>query len=189
MRSRVFTCVVFSLMLAVPALADSGSSEYRAGEHAEKKNDYDAAYQAYKKAHDAVPSDAKYMAAFLRMRFYASSQHIHAGQTLRDEGKEEEALTEFRLAAAIDPSNYEAMGQVRRTTEEIQKQTQTKTAPKMKEDTVLDQDAKDAAGPVVLDFKSDFPVSIQMTATTDVIYKTIGKLGGFKGSRLFEACR
>jgi general secretion pathway protein D len=179
MRSRVFTCVVFSLMLAVPALADSGSSEYRAGEHAEKKNDYDAAYQAYKKAHDAVPSDAKYMAAFLRMRFYASSQHIHAGQTLRDEGKEEEALTEFRLAAAIDPSNYEAMGQVRRTTEEIQKQTQTKTAPKMKEDTVLDQDAKDAAGPVVLDFKSDFPVSIQMTATTDVIYKTIGKLGGF----------
>jgi len=166
-------------MLAAPALADSGSSEFKAGEHAEKKNDYDAAYQAYKKAHDAVPSDAKYMAAFLRMRFYASSQHIHAGQTLRDEGKEEEALTEFRLAAAIDPSNYEAMGQVRRTTEELQKQIQQKAAPKTKEDTFLEQDAKDAAGPVTLDFKSDFPVSIQMTATTDVIYKTIGKLGGF----------
>jgi general secretion pathway protein D len=179
MRSRVFICVVFSLLLVVPALADSASSAYKVGEHAEKKNDYDTAYQSYKKAHDANPTDAKYMSAYLRMRFFASSQHIHAGLTLRDEGKEEEALTEFRMAAAIDPSNFEAMGQVRRATDEIQKQVREKTAPKMKEDSVLEQDAKDAAGPVVLDFKSDFPVSIQMTATTDVIYKTIGKLGGF----------
>src|ERR1700676_1736606 len=137
MRSRVFICVVFSLLLAIPVLADTAASSYKQGEHAEKKNDYDTAYQAYKKAHDTAPSDAKYLAAYLRMRFYASSQHIHAGQTLRDEGKEEEALTEFRLAAAIDPSNYEAMGQVRRTTEEIQKQTQAKAAPKMKDDTIL----------------------------------------------------
>src|SRR5450432_2639254 len=179
MRSRVFICVVFSLLLAVPVLAESAASAYNAGQHAEKKNDYDTAYQAYKKAHDTAPQDPKYMAAYLRMRFYASSQHIHAGQTLRDEGKEEEALTEYRLAAQIDPSNFEAMSQVRRATDEIQKQLQTKTAPKTKENTVLEQDASDAAGPVVLDFKSDFPVSIQMTATTDVIYKTIGKLGGF----------
>ncbi len=179
MRSRVFICAVFSLMLVIPALADTASSAYKAGERAEKKNDYDAAYQSYKQAHDANPTDPKYMASYLRMRFFASSQHIHAGLTLRDEGKEEEALTEFRMAAAIDPSNFEAMGQVRRATDEIQKQVTQKTAPMMKEDTVLEQDAKDAAGPVVLDFKSDFPVSIQMTATTDVIYKTIGKLGGF----------
>ncbi len=179
MRARVLICLTISMILAVPVLADSGSSSYKAGEHAEKQNDYDTAYQAYKKAHDSVPSDPKYMAAYLRMRFYASSQHIHAGQTLRDEGKEEEALTEFRLAAQIDPSNFEARGQVRRSTDEVQKQLGEKSAPKAKEDTILEQEAKDAAGPIVLDFKSDFPVSIQMTANTDVIYKTIGKLGGF----------
>jgi general secretion pathway protein D len=181
MRSRVFICVVFSLLLAVPVLAESAASAYNAGQHAEKKNDYDTAYQAYKKAHDTAPQDPKYMAAYLRMRFYASSQHIHAGQTLRDEGKEEEALTEYRLAAQIDPSNFEAQGQVHRSTQEIQKKVEEKAAatPKVNEEAALDTEAKSAAGPVVLDFKSDFPVSIQMTATTDVIYKTIGKLGGF----------
>jgi general secretion pathway protein D len=181
MRSRVFICVVFSLLLAVPVLAESAASAFNAGQHAEKKNDYDTAYQAYKKAHDTAPQDAKYMAAYLRMRFYASSQHIHAGQTLRDEGKEEEALTEFRLASQIDPSNFEAQGQVHRSTQEIQKKVEDKAAgtPRVNEETALDTEAKSAAGPVVLDFKSDFPVSIQMTATTDVIYKTIGKLGGF----------
>src|SRR5580658_2435080 len=110
MRSRVITCLLLSLTLIGPVLADTASSAFKAGEHAEKKNDYDTAYQAYKKAHDSSPSDPKYMAAYLRMRFYASSQHIHAGQTLRDEGKEEEALTEYRLASQIDPSNFEAQG-------------------------------------------------------------------------------
>ncbi len=179
MRARVLICLAFSMILAVPVRADSASSAFKAGEHAEKQNDYDTAYQAYKKAHDSSPSDPKYMAAYLRMRFYASSQHIHAGQTLRDEGKEEEALTEFRLAAQIDPSNFEARGQVRRSTDEVQKQLSEKSAPKAKEDTILEQEAREAAGPVALEFKSDFPVSIQMTATTDIIYKTIGKLGGF----------
>jgi len=179
MRARLLICLAFSMILAVPVLADSGSSSFKAGEHAEKQNDYDTAYQAYKKAHESVPSDPKYMAAYLRMRFYASSQHIHAGQTLRDEGKEEEALTEFRLAEQIDPSNFEAKGQVRRSTDEVQKELHEKTTPAPKEDAVLETEAKEAAGPVVLDFKSDFPVSIQMTANTDVIYKTIGKLGGF----------
>jgi general secretion pathway protein D len=179
MRSRVITCLLLSLTLIGPVLADTASSAFKAGEHAEKKNDYDTAYQAYKKAHDSSPSDPKYMAAYLRMRFYASSQHIHAGQTLRDEGKEEEALTEFRMAAQIDPSNFEAQGLVRRSTDAIQMKERAKSAPPAKEDTTLETEAKAAAGPVVLDFKSDFPVSIQMTAPTDVIYKTIGKLGGF----------
>ena len=179
MLSRVLICVVFSLLTAVPVLADSGSAAFKAGEHAEKQNDYDTAFQAYKKAHDSSPSDPKYMTAYLRMRFYASAQHIHAGQTLRDEGKEEEALAEFRLAAQIDPSNFEARGMLHRVAEEAQKKEVDKTAPKPNEQTALEKEAKDAAGPVVLDIKSDFPVSIQMTANTDVIYKTIGKLGGF----------
>src|SRR5260370_11757338 len=112
MRSRVFISVVFSLLFAVPVLAESAASAFKAGEHAEKKNDYDTAYQAYKKAHDTSPSDPKYMAAYLRMRFYASSQHIHAGQTLRDQRKEEEAPTEFRLASQIAPTTFQAQGPI-----------------------------------------------------------------------------
>lgn len=178
MRSRVLIYAVLSLITAVPVLADNASSAYKDGERAEKRNDYDTAYQAYKKAHDASPSDPKYMASYLRMRFFASSQHLHAGKQLHDEGKEEEAVAEYHLAEQIDPSNFEAKGLVQRVNDEVKKKEQEKIAPPLKEEP-LEQEAREAAGPVVLDFKADFPVSIQMTANVDVIYKTIGKLGGF----------
>jgi len=179
MRFRVLICVVFTLIMVVPALADSATSAYKDGARAEKQNDYDTAYQAYKRAHDSSPSDPKYMTAYLRMRFYASAQHIHAGKSLHDEGKEDEALAEYRLAQQIDPSNFEAQGMVHRAADAIQKHAREANAPKLSEDAALEKEASEAAGPVVLDFKADFPVSIQMTANVDVIYKTIGKLGGF----------
>lgn len=180
MRSWLLICVVFVCAYPVPVCADSAASAYKVGERAEKHNDLDTAYQAYKKAHDAAPSDPRYMAAYTRVRFYASAQHIHTGQTLHDAGKTEEALGEFRLAAQIDPTNFEALGQVRRLTDEIERQRRDKsTATRSKQDvSALEQDARTVAGPVTLDLKSDMPVSIQMTANADVIYKTIGKLGG-----------
>lgn len=178
MRFRVLICAVLSLLLVVPVLADTAASAFKDGERAEKRNDYDTAYQAYKKAHDSAPNDAKYMTAYLRVRFFAASQHIHAGQLLHDEGKEEESLAEYRLAQQIDPSNLEAKGLVHRINDDIQKKEREKVTPPVKEEP-LDQEAKEAAGPVKLDFKADFPVSIQMTGNVDVIYKTIGKLGGF----------
>ncbi|KAA6463380.1 hypothetical protein DYQ86_08765 [Acidobacteria bacterium AB60] len=179
MRLRVLICAVLSMLTALPVLADSGSSAFKAGEHAEKQNDYDTAYQAYKKAHDAVPGNPVYLSSYLRMRFYAASQHIHAGQRLQDEGKQDDAVAEFRIAQQIDPTNMEAKGLVHRVDEQVQQAARAKIAPPAKEEPVLAQEAKDAAGPVSLDFKADFPVSIQMTANVDVIYKTIGKLGGF----------
>jgi general secretion pathway protein D len=179
MRFRVLICAVLSLLLVVPVLADAGASAFKDGERAEKRNDYDTAYQAYKKAHDSAPNNPQYMTAYLRVRFYASSRHIKAGQALQDEGKQDEALTEFRLAQQIDPSNLEAKGMVKRVNDQMQQVAKAKAAPPLKEDTILDDEAKQAAGPVALDFKADFPVSIQMTANVDVIYKTIGKLGGF----------
>lgn len=180
MRPRIVLSLAFFLLMGATLLAESASSAYKAGERAEKKNDVDTAFQAYKRAHDISPNDPRFMAAYLRMRFYASSKHVHTGQELHDEGKTEEALTEYRLAAQIDPSNFEALGLLRRTTDEIQKHQRDKVQANPKDaETNLEKDARNAAGPIALDFKSDFPVSIQMTANTDVIYKTIAKLGGF----------
>jgi general secretion pathway protein D len=120
------------------------------------------------------------MAAFLRLRFTDAAQHIHSGEDLRDAGKLQDALAEFRMAEEIDPSNFEAMGQVRRVTDLIQKQFRDKeTATKSRgQISSLERDAANAAGPVTLELKSDVPVSFHMTANTDAIYKTIGKMAG-----------
>jgi len=181
MRSRFLFCAILACVFVAPILAESAESAYKSGEKAERKNDLDTAYQAYKKAHDAKPSDPKYMASYVRLRFYAAAEHIHKGEGLRDEGKLQESLAEFHIAAQIDPSSFEAQGQIRRTTDEIEKQIRDKEiAVKTKDQTsALEKAAQSVGGPVALDFKAEIPVSIHMTATVDAIYKTIGKLGGF----------
>jgi general secretion pathway protein D len=180
-RSRLLLYVILAGTIVVPVFAKSAESAYRAGERAEKKNDLDSAFQAYKQAHDAKPNDPKYGAAYLRIRFYASAQHIQAGQSLRDQDKLDEALAQFRLAVQIDPSNFEALGLMRRTADEIQKRIREKdlASESKRRSSPIDDQAKNAAGPVTLDMKSDVPVSIHMTATTEVIYKSIAKLAGF----------
>jgi general secretion pathway protein D len=180
-RSLLLFCVVLAGTSMIPAFAESAESLYKAGDRAERKNNLDVAYLAYKQAHDAKPNDPKYMAAYLRLRFYAAAQHIHAGELLRDEGKIQESLAEFRMAVQIDPSNFEALGQVRRTTDQIQKQLRDAELAHQSKTQIstIEKDARNAAGPVALDLKSDMPVSLHMTSTVDVIYKTIGKLAGF----------
>jgi general secretion pathway protein D len=180
-RLKLLLFVILAGTVAVPAVAESAESYFKAGDKAERKNNYDAAFQAYKKAHEAKVNDPKYMAAFLRMRFYAAAEHIHAGETLKDQGKLQEAMAEFQSAAEIDPTSFEALGQIRRMVEMIHQQDVAKENAKKNnaEPTTLEKEAKSAAGPVTLDIKWDTPISLHLTSTTvDVVYKTIAKIAG-----------
>jgi len=81
-RLKLLLLVILVGPVAVPAVvAESPESDYKAGDKAERRNLYDAAYQAYKKAHERKPNDPKYTAAWLRMRFYAAAEHIHTGSS------------------------------------------------------------------------------------------------------------
>ncbi len=179
-RTRLFLFLILAGISAAPMLADSAEHAYKEGGQAEKKNDYDAAFEGYKLAHSEKPNDPKYMAAYLRLRFFAGGQHIRAGDQLLDAGKLQEALAEFRHAAEIDASNFEALQEIRRAAELIQRQESEKeNANQPKPKTLsLEKESQSAAGPVMLDIKSDMPVSLHLSTTTDVVYKTIAKLAG-----------
>ena len=179
-RTRLFLFLMLAGISTAPILADSAEHAFKQGDRAEKKNDYDAAFEAYRLAHSEKPNDPKYLAAYLRLRFSAGGQHIREGEKLREAGKLQEALIEFRHAAEIDASNFEAMQEVRRTVDMIQRQAAVKenaNQPTPKE-LSLEKEAASAAGPVALDIKSDMPVSLHLSTTTDVVYKTIAKLAG-----------
>jgi general secretion pathway protein D len=180
-RLKVLLIVILAGTVVVPAVAESAESDFRVGEKAEHKNDYDAAFQAYKKAHENKPADPKYMASFLRMRFYAAAEHIHKGESLRDAGSFQEAMAEFKLAAIIDPTNFEALGQMARTNEYIERQAREKEEAQQKNHppSPIEKEAQNAAGPVILDVKWDTPISLHLNSTTvDVVYKTIAKIAG-----------
>jgi general secretion pathway protein D len=161
-------------------MAERPESAFKAGVHAEAKNDYDAAYEGYKRAHERNPSDPKYMSAYLKMRFYASAQHVQRGQQLRDESKLQEALAEFRRAAEIDASSFAALQEIRRTVDLMQKQSNEKDRPAQDkaQASAIEKAAANAAGPVTLDLNTSVPISLHLSTTTDVIYKTIGRIAG-----------
>ena len=83
---------------------------------------------------------------------------------------------EFQKAAAIDPTNFTAMGEVRRTEEMIRKQARHDEAPKAL--STLDKQAEEAAGPVELQSISNTLINLRLTENASMVYKTIGKLAG-----------
>lgn len=180
-RLKLLLFVILAGTIVVPAVAESAEGDYKAGEKAEHRNNYDAAFEAYKKAHDLKPNDPKYGAAFLRMRFYAAAEHIRKGQQLRDAGSLQESLAEFRIAVEMDPTNFEALGEMRRAADMIQRQALEKENAKKGNAplSTLEKEALSAAGPVTLDIKWDTPISLHLSSTTvDVVYKTIAKIAG-----------
>jgi general secretion pathway protein D len=173
---RLLGVLAIVLSVALSGHADPAQAAYKSGVRAEAKNNYDEAFQAYSKAHSLKPKDARYFTAFTRMRFYAAVEHIRQGQTLRDSGKLQEAAMEFQHAADIDPTNFAAKGEARRTEEIIRKQARHEEAPKGP--LPLDKLAEEAAGPVELLPISNTLINLRLSENATMVYKTIGKLAG-----------
>src|SRR3954462_3624683 len=114
--ARLAGFVLAITILFMPALAsDKANAFYKQGVDAEARSNYEQAYDFYKQAYDLKPKEVKYRAAFTRIRFYASASHVHKGQQLRDQGHLEEALAEFQTAVGIDPANFYAAQELKRT--------------------------------------------------------------------------
>src|ERR1035441_10321441 len=93
--------VMVAIALCLPAHADRANDAFKHGVQAEHKLDYDAAFTYYKQAYTVAPGNAKYLAAYIRMRSNAAQRHGHAGQLLRNTGALIEALAEFQRAVDI----------------------------------------------------------------------------------------
>ena len=169
------------LLVAVAVLvglaAESAKSLYNKGQDAEARQNYEAAYGFFKQAYDLKPKDLRYRAAFERTRFEAAAAIVHRGQKLRDEGKLDDAVAEFRKAIAIDPSLFIAQQELNRTLEMLNNRTnpppQAAGPPHG-----LEQEVRDAGGPVELAPISNVPITVKLTDKSDIVYRTIGQLAG-----------
>ena len=113
MVNRQLLAVLIIVVLVLPAYADRGNDAYKHGAQAERQSNYDAAFTYYKQAYTLTPNNTKYLAKYTRMRFTAASQHVHAGQSLRNTGALAEALKEFQRAVEIDTSSFIAQQELR----------------------------------------------------------------------------
>ncbi len=178
-----FQCVCLVLLIALlatlPASADKARSLYSKGQQAEARQHYEEAYQFFKQAYDLHPEDTEYRSAFERSKFLAASAHVHHGQILRDEGKLDEALKEFQLAAMIDSSSGIAQQEIKRTQRLIEKAQQPATGPPISRvPDGLSESASNITGPVQLAPISQTPLTLKLAEDSKTIYETIGKLAG-----------
>jgi general secretion pathway protein D len=173
-RAARLAGLLLAVTITLPALADKANDAYKRGVDAEARQNYVQAYDDYKIAFDLKPKELKYRAAFTRIRFYASSQLVHEGQQLRDQGKLQDALADFQKAASIDPSNFYAAQELRRTQKMIEDLSKG-VAPSSESQTTgpISQLAEHAAGPVELRPISNTPITLRMTEDSKVIYTAI----------------
>jgi general secretion pathway protein D len=165
------------LAASLPLAADSARSNYNKGVDAEKRQDYERAFEYFQEAFRQKPKEIRYRAAYEHTKFLAAAAHVHRGQLLRDGGKLEEAIVEFQKASAIDPSSFIAQQELRRT-QDLLSQTINPPQAVAAPPNALRKRLAEAQGPVELTAISNVPITLKSTEDTKVIYEIVGKLAG-----------
>src|SRR6202162_1545346 len=180
MKRLIRPAAIAMLVVAItlPAAADKAKSLYNKGKDAEARQNYEQAYDYFKQAYELKPKDIEYRASYERTRFLAGASHVHRGQLVRDAGKLDDAMAEFRKAAEIDSASFIAQQEIRRTQKMIDAAGTAPSPQSAVPRTGLQKRLDDAQGPVDLAAISNVPITLKLTEDTKVIYDTVGKLAG-----------
>ena len=169
--------LIFALFLLLPAaaLADQAKKLFEQGRTAEARDNYEAAYDLYSKAHELKPMELRYKAGVIRMRFKAAASYVHRGQKLRDDGKLNEAMLLFEKAYMIDPASDIAQQEIRRTKAMIDRANGA-AGPKSRAISPIRRRLESAQEAVELTPISNVPITLKLTEDSKTIYQTIGRL-------------
>jgi general secretion pathway protein D len=154
---------------------ESAKSLYKQGQIAEASQDYDAAYNAYRKAILDDAGNLKYKTACERTRPLAAAEHVKRGKELREDGKTTGALTEFIRASAIDPSNEAAEQAIASLERQILPNPQQTDVPQLPSQ---EKRLARLAAPVELKPISDEPITLNMVEDTKIVYQSLCKAAG-----------
>src|SRR6267143_4724637 len=151
-------------------------NELQPGRKAQDLQDYDAAFEYYQKALKTDPGNAEYKIKFDQARFGAGELHTKNGLKLREKGDQENATSEFRKAAVMDPSSVAAEQELRKTIEMIEDRKRAANAAS--EPPPDNDDAELASAPPQLKALSRAPINLKITNDAKIVFDTIGKLAG-----------
>jgi general secretion pathway protein D len=96
------TAILLALVLAAGCAT---TSAFRAGQRAERAQDFDMAVVEYTKAVRANPDDRTARGALERARMRASLEHFYRGRRLAASERHDESVIEFQLASELNPTD------------------------------------------------------------------------------------
>jgi general secretion pathway protein D len=198
-KPRLLGLLMLAGAFVVPSVhAQTAGGWNNKGMSAEAREDYDAAFEAFRQAHLKKPKDLRYKTRYERLKFEAANMHVDRGRVLRQSGDLNGATNEFARALQIDPGNQAAAQELQVLQSSpgpgagaaadnggsaVARPTSGKVLiPGVDEQTPYQQQVqKDIAsmgGPVVLQAVSNDPITLHMLEDTKVIYQSIGKAAG-----------
>lgn len=178
--------LLFLALASVTAQAQSARAWDKRGAKAEAREDFDAAFEAYRQAHLKSPNDLRYKTHYERIRFQAANQHVDRGRVLRQSGDLGGAINDFARALQIDPGNQAAAQELQATDRPTPGTAPgvpgTVVGPGSVEQTPHQAEVKEEieslASPVTLQPVSNNLLSLNMVADVREIYQAIGKAAG-----------
>ncbi|HVN93114.1 MAG TPA: cohesin domain-containing protein [Terracidiphilus sp.] len=171
-------CVVGTLAFCAARLyAESANSDFKQGQAAEAREDYDTAFELFQKAYNRNPKDARFKIALARIRTTDSAIHVTKGRKLFQAGDMQGALSEFLHAAEIDPGNEAAQQEIAHVR---QKQGAAAPAPEtgLPEPPGEAQELDEVEAPPQLHPLTNEPLTLHYTEDAKVVYQAIGKAAG-----------
>jgi general secretion pathway protein D len=181
--SRASVWVALLAVLAVTGMstprlfAESAASDYKRGQAAEAREDYDTAVDCYQKAIAKAPKDETYKTSLYRVRVSASGLHMSKGHRLMAAGDEQGALTEFLHAAEIDPSNEAAQQEITKVRQK-HGETVSNSENSIPESPGTAAELETIGSPVELKPLSNEPFTLKMTEDAKTVYQAVGKAAG-----------
>lgn len=157
--------------------AESANSDFKRGQSAEAREDYDAALDYYQRAIAKSPKDLAYRTALDRVRVTASAIHLTKGRKLLQGGDDQAALVELLHAAEIDPGNEAAQQEIAKVREKQGAVTPPGEIP-LAQEPGKQAELDSMGSPVELKPISNEPLTLHMTEDSKVIYQAVGRAAG-----------
>ena len=176
-----FELMLLGLLILVSSssavLAESANSDFKRGESAEAREDYDTAYDLYQKAVAKDSRDLIFRTALYRVKVSASLMHMIKGRKSLQGGDDEGALREFVHAATIDPGNEAALQEIAKMRQRrVEKSPQGEA--RLPINAAQERKLRAMAEPVELKPLSNEPLTLHYSEDAKVVYQAIGKAAG-----------
>jgi general secretion pathway protein D len=168
---------VLAGMSSVRLHAESAGSDFKRGQAAEAREDYDAALDFYQKAIAKAPKDLAFKTALARVRVSASGMHMSKGHRLLSVGDVQGALAEFLHAAEVDPGNEAAQQEIAKLREKAG-ETVSSGENAVPESPATQAQLDSIGSPVELKPISNEPLTLHMTEDAKTVYQAVGKAAG-----------
>ena len=161
-------------LLALVLAGCASSSAFRAGERAERREEYDRAVLAYAKAVQSAPDNIHYKRSLERARLRAAQEHAFAARRLVGRGLYKEATDELRLALDLNPQSETLNAELRDV--ELRRHAAA-TGETMQQ--VKDRVREGALPGLVLGPGADEPLGLSFrNASLREAYQALGRIAG-----------